>query len=113
MFNINSNGEITTTVLLDRENNSSFMLLVEAVDMGMPRQTCSATINITVEDANDNMPSFVNCEGPHLVTEVCHRDIHTWLMFKPPMYFIIRMLYLGLKFWTLMQMMMILEKMRD
>ena len=60
--------------MLDREDIDSYTLLVETVDMGSPSQTCSATINIAVLDVNDNTPTFLNCEGPHNVTEVslCH-----------------------------------------
>ena len=56
--------------MLDREDIDSYTLVVETVDMGSPPQTCSATINIAVLDANDNTPSFLNCKGPHNVTEV-------------------------------------------
>ena len=77
LFSIDSDGRITTTTMLDRENTDIYTLLVETVDMGSPPQTCSATINIAVLDANDNTPSFVNCEGPHNVTEVsCYHVLY-------------------------------------
>ena len=77
-FNIDDDGRITTTAMLDRESTSSYTLMVETVDMGSPQQTCSATVNIMVLDANDNAPSFVNCEGPHNVTEVSFCSMYTY-----------------------------------
>jgi len=83
MFSIDDEGKITTDVILDRENTDSYLLMVETVDMGSPPQTCSVNINITVLDTNDNTPSFVNCEGPHSVTEVSF--CHAQLIFKVPL----------------------------
>ena len=77
LFSIDSNGRITTTTMLDRENTDTYTLPVETVDMGSPQQTCSVVINIAVLDANDNTPSFVNCEGPHSVTEVSYCHVYT------------------------------------
>nr|XP_033773923.1 cadherin EGF LAG seven-pass G-type receptor 2 isoform X1 [Geotrypetes seraphini] len=53
-------GVIRTKGLVDRESVESFQLLVEASDQGRdpgPRST-TATIQITVEDDNDNGPQF-------------------------------------------------------
>ncbi|XP_011183876.2 cadherin-related tumor suppressor [Zeugodacus cucurbitae] len=58
-FEIDSDsGEIYTTMRLDREEISSYELLVEAVDQGMPQLTGSATVQITLLDKNDNPPKF-------------------------------------------------------
>ena len=45
---------------LDREEKSSYLLAVFAVDGGNPSNTGSTLINITVIDANDNSPVFEN-----------------------------------------------------
>lgn len=75
--------------------------------MGSPQQTCSATVNITVTDVNDNTPYFVNCEGPHFVTEVNFRHAYITNTYST---IILRMQDLEQQYWTLMQMMMTLEK---
>ncbi|XP_051166129.1 cadherin-related tumor suppressor isoform X1 [Leptopilina boulardi] len=51
-------GEITTDTKLDREEISSYELIVEARDQGEPRLTGTATVLITVLDKNDNPPRF-------------------------------------------------------
>ncbi|XP_066585244.1 cadherin-related tumor suppressor [Prorops nasuta] len=51
-------GEINTNANLDREEISSYELIVEARDQGQPRLTGTATVLITVLDKNDNPPRF-------------------------------------------------------
>ncbi|XP_070186164.1 cadherin-23-like isoform X3 [Littorina saxatilis] len=55
--------EATGTVLLqqklDRENKSSHTFIIVAKDNGVPQQSSSATVFITVADENDNIPQFV------------------------------------------------------
>lgn len=51
-------GVITANYRFDRENDSSYSLLVLAVDKGDPALTGTATIQLTVSDENDNKPTF-------------------------------------------------------
>uniref|UniRef100_A0A6G1SNR1 Protein dachsous n=1 Tax=Aceria tosichella TaxID=561515 RepID=A0A6G1SNR1_9ACAR len=43
---------------LDRENQSSYQLVVEAIDGGQPRLTGQLTVTVNVLDINDNDPVF-------------------------------------------------------
>ncbi|XP_017783736.1 PREDICTED: cadherin-related tumor suppressor [Nicrophorus vespilloides] len=52
------NGEIYTTIKLDREEIATYELTVEAVDHGSPELSGSATVVVTVLDKNDNPPRF-------------------------------------------------------
>lgn len=51
-------GEIFTTMKLDREDIPKYELIVEAVDQGMPQQTGSTSVLISILDKNDNPPRF-------------------------------------------------------
>ena len=58
-FSINtSTGVIYTNVLLDRENVSSYRLLVVATDNGVPPRNGTTVVQISVTDLNDNAPEF-------------------------------------------------------
>ncbi|XP_037957800.1 cadherin-related tumor suppressor [Teleopsis dalmanni] len=58
-FEIDSDsGEIYTTMRLDREETSSYELIVEAVDQGMPQLVGSTSVLINLLDKNDNPPKF-------------------------------------------------------
>lgn len=58
-FTIDSNtGVITTSEELDREEASSYSLIVTAKDHGTPSLSSTVTVSITVLDENDNMPKF-------------------------------------------------------
>ncbi|XP_043115735.1 protocadherin-16 [Puntigrus tetrazona] len=58
-FQINSHtGEISTKLSLDRELQSSYQLVVVAQDGGTPPRSATGTAFITVQDENDNAPSF-------------------------------------------------------
>lgn len=58
-FEINpDNGEIYTTVKLDREEINNYDVVIHAVDQGNPQLTGSATVIISVQDTNDNPPRF-------------------------------------------------------
>ncbi|XP_039600852.1 protocadherin-16-like isoform X2 [Polypterus senegalus] len=60
-FQINSEtGEISTRIILDREHQSSYQLIVVVQDGGTPPRSSTGTIFITVLDENDNAPSFVH-----------------------------------------------------
>lgn len=43
---------------LDREDISFYTLLVQASDQGTPPQTETVSVNVTIEDINDNPPVF-------------------------------------------------------
>ena len=51
-------GEITTLAKLDREKQEQYLIRVEAVDGGDRPRTGATTIQVTVEDINDNPPKF-------------------------------------------------------
>ncbi|XP_061189252.1 protocadherin-11 X-linked-like [Saccostrea echinata] len=51
-------GVITANFRFDRENMSSYFFHILAVDKGSPSMTGTATIHLTVVDANDNKPTF-------------------------------------------------------
>uniref|UniRef100_A0A8B9HFJ7 Protocadherin-16 n=1 Tax=Astyanax mexicanus TaxID=7994 RepID=A0A8B9HFJ7_ASTMX len=51
-------GIISTAAGLDREREADLAFLVVAVDGGFPPLTSTATVNIHVEDINDNKPVF-------------------------------------------------------
>lgn len=53
-----TSGIIRTNQLLDRESVPTYRLIVYAVDRGTPSLSSSTTVAITVEDVNDNPPSF-------------------------------------------------------
>ena len=58
-FTINSSsGEIYTAIPLDRETQSVYSFQVQAVDSGTPALSSTATVEITLEDENDNPPIF-------------------------------------------------------
>lgn len=52
------NGWLYTRHVLDRELKTTYLLEVMASDSGTPPQNSSATVQITVVDANDNAPQF-------------------------------------------------------
>ena len=53
-----STGIIYTNVILDRENISSYQLLVVATDNGVLSRNGSAAVQISVTNLNDNAPQF-------------------------------------------------------
>ena len=59
-FSINNNGVIRLFSTIDSESdqNSTFSFVVFATDGGDPARSGSATVVITIEDVNDNRPSF-------------------------------------------------------
>lgn len=77
-FMIDSNtGEISTNEKLDREDISSYELIVEARDQGQPRLTGTAMVIVTVLDKNDNPPRFTRLYSVN-VTE--NADIGTFVI---------------------------------
>ncbi|TKS82972.1 Protocadherin-16 Protein dachsous -like protein 1 [Collichthys lucidus] len=60
-FQINSQtGEISTRVALDREQQSSYQLVVVVQDGGTPPRSATGTAHITVLDENDHAPIFTH-----------------------------------------------------
>ncbi|XP_046724879.1 cadherin-13-like isoform X1 [Silurus meridionalis] len=57
-------GEVTTAKVLDRESvfvsNSTYTVILHAVDDGIPRQTGTGTLFIHLLDENDNAPLLMN-----------------------------------------------------
>ncbi|XP_077559071.1 dachsous cadherin-related 1 [Haemaphysalis longicornis] len=51
-------GRVCTNTVLDREIRDSYTLVLVATDDGRPPRTGSATLRVTVIDANDNQPVF-------------------------------------------------------
>ncbi|XP_032268933.1 protocadherin-23 [Phoca vitulina] len=56
-------GVITANAVLDYELTSSYSLIVQATDKGMPRLSGTSVIKIQVTDINDNAPAFLPSEA--------------------------------------------------
>uniref|UniRef100_A0A3Q3X6B7 Protocadherin-16 n=1 Tax=Mola mola TaxID=94237 RepID=A0A3Q3X6B7_MOLML len=71
-FQINSHtGEISTRTILDREQQSSYQLVVVVQDGGSPARSATGTAFITVLDDNDNDPAFTHClSGKNIIIQV-------------------------------------------
>uniref|UniRef100_A0A8C9BCN7 Protocadherin Fat 4 n=1 Tax=Phocoena sinus TaxID=42100 RepID=A0A8C9BCN7_PHOSS len=59
-FTLSSSGELRVTQSLDRETKEHFVLLITATDSGSPALTGTGTINVIVDDVNDNVPTFAS-----------------------------------------------------
>ena len=59
VFQVDNDGIITTSAALDREQESQYIITITAVDMGVPVRSQTADVIITINDVNDNSPSFV------------------------------------------------------
>ena len=58
-FNLNEDtGIITVADYIDYEINQNFELEVQVVDLGIPQYTAVTTIQVSIEDVNDNFPQF-------------------------------------------------------
>lgn len=51
-------GDIETSRFLDRETIPMYVLVIGGIDIGIPPQTGTATVKISVTDINDNGPIF-------------------------------------------------------
>ncbi|XP_046802630.1 cadherin-related tumor suppressor isoform X1 [Lucilia cuprina] len=51
-------GQLTTRKSLDRELQQNYEILVIARDQGTPPKSSTATVNLHIEDVNDNAPQF-------------------------------------------------------
>ncbi|XP_052795491.1 protocadherin beta-16-like isoform X2 [Mya arenaria] len=58
-FIVLGNGEIKTTMELDREKVDSYLFQVRAVDFGKPAQSSTVDVFVFVDDKNDNNPVFL------------------------------------------------------
>ncbi len=59
LFSVNaSTGEVFASRSLDRETSGSFRLSLIARDVGRPRMTAEAALDVTVDDENDSAPEF-------------------------------------------------------
>uniref|UniRef100_A0AAX7TEQ5 Protocadherin-16 n=1 Tax=Astatotilapia calliptera TaxID=8154 RepID=A0AAX7TEQ5_ASTCA len=66
-----SPGEISTRMTLDREQQSTYQLLVVAQDGGSPPRSATGTAFITVLDENDNDPVFIHSQsGKNIIIQV-------------------------------------------
>ena len=62
-------GWITTRIVLDHELRKSFTLTVNAIDQGQPKRSSSKSIEIIVDDVNDEGPVFERADVTITVTE--------------------------------------------
>ncbi|XP_008108353.2 cadherin-like protein 26 isoform X1 [Anolis carolinensis] len=63
VFTVDSfTGVIRSTGCLDYETAGTFQLLIRAADQGNPQLSSTATINIAVEDGNNNLPVFTQAK---------------------------------------------------
>lgn len=62
-------GVIRTNQLLDREAKSSYVLMVEASDHGDNPRTDKTSVTVTVQDQNDNSPTFRKFDYEKAVAE--------------------------------------------
>ena len=59
-FTIDStSGLVTTTTSLDRELEDSYQLVVMAADDGLLSRSAVVTLDVHVDDLNDNAPRFL------------------------------------------------------
>ncbi|CAH2301204.1 protocadherin-23 [Pelobates cultripes] len=54
----NTSGELWATRSLDREDVSNFTIILECYDLGSPRRSSTAKLQIKILDQNDNPPTF-------------------------------------------------------
>uniref|UniRef100_A0A9J7XP70 Protocadherin-16 n=1 Tax=Cyprinus carpio carpio TaxID=630221 RepID=A0A9J7XP70_CYPCA len=78
-FQINSQtGEISTRAALDREQQSSYQLIVVVQDGGTPPRSATGTAHITVLDENDNAPAFSHTQpGREILIQARNRLAQT------------------------------------
>uniref|UniRef100_A0A8D0FG95 Protocadherin Fat 4 n=1 Tax=Strix occidentalis caurina TaxID=311401 RepID=A0A8D0FG95_STROC len=57
-FTLSASGELRLVQSLDRETKEQYILLITAADAGSPALTGTGTIAVTVDDVNDNVPTF-------------------------------------------------------
>ncbi|KAK9398884.1 protocadherin Fat 4 [Crotalus adamanteus] len=57
-FTLSANGELHLVQSLDREKKKEYIMLITAIDSGIPSLTGTGTISVKVDDVNDNVPKF-------------------------------------------------------
>ncbi|GFN94252.1 protocadherin-11 x-linked [Plakobranchus ocellatus] len=58
-FSVSETGLITTAKVFDRETADFYTILVEVSDKGRPSLSSTATLSITITDANDHSPQII------------------------------------------------------
>ncbi|XP_076470425.1 neural-cadherin-like [Babylonia areolata] len=66
-FYITETGQVRIRRRLDRETKAVHVLSILAIDKGSPPRTGEATLTVTVEDVNDNYPTFLENYHPHIM----------------------------------------------
>ncbi|XP_019384093.1 PREDICTED: protocadherin-16, partial [Crocodylus porosus] len=61
--------ELVVSGVLDRENRSSYALVLEAYDGGSPPRSTQMTLQVSVQDVNDNAPAFNQSRYHTLISE--------------------------------------------
>ncbi|XP_041054521.1 protocadherin-20 [Carcharodon carcharias] len=62
-------GSLTVSASLDREEQEKYRFIIRAIDGGSPARESTATVLLTVLDANDNSPRFINKDFSFFVPE--------------------------------------------
>nr|XP_032633972.1 protocadherin-16-like [Chelonoidis abingdonii] len=61
--------DLVVSNVLDRENCSSYSLLLEAYDGGSPPRSTQMTLDVAIQDINDNAPAFNQSRYHTLISE--------------------------------------------
>lgn len=61
--------DLMVNTILDREKRSTYTLFLEAFDGGSPKRTDQMTLDITVQDINDNAPVFNQSRYHAIISE--------------------------------------------
>ena len=81
-FTIDSNsGMVTTTTTLDRELEDSYQLVVMAADDGLLSRSAVVTLDVHVDDLNDNAPRFLQREYNVFIREPTNQGMLQFINF--------------------------------
>ena len=69
-----SSGIISTNQALDRESIDTYVLILMAVDGGLPQNTATVEVVVSILDANDHAPEFTNTPYVGRIVENTLRD---------------------------------------